>query len=213
MMPDEPNPPRWADAILRSLVRPSDRETISGDLLEEFRAVQYPVRGALRANGWYLKHVFSILWRLIRPCVLTLVVMQVFFSVVLSRNPPDADGLTFLVFKSLWYGSPVQAPGISLFDALMYGWAAYRGARQSQLIRTGVLAGGVTSFVGFTGLFAAIAIGSPGLLLAPFSQPFIFIILFVLLSMALGCGILAGTLGGVVGRWTATIAPGERRAS
>ena len=39
MKSKEPTPPRWAEALLRSLVRPSDRESISGDLLEEYREV------------------------------------------------------------------------------------------------------------------------------------------------------------------------------
>jgi hypothetical protein len=145
--------------------------------------------------------------------VLTLVVMQVLFSVLLAHAPPDADGPTFLVFKSLWYGSPVQAPGISLFDALIYGWAAYRGARRSHLFKTGILAGATTSFIGFISLFVAVAVGSPRLLVAPLFQPFIFVILLVIFSMALSYGILFGIMGGMIGRWVAAIAPGERRTS
>ena len=36
----EPSPPGWAEAVLQSLLRPADRESISGDLLEEYRAGQ-----------------------------------------------------------------------------------------------------------------------------------------------------------------------------
>jgi hypothetical protein len=68
----EPSPPRWADAMLRSLLRPADRESISGDLLEEYRAARRPWLGALRANIWYVRHVLSMLWHLIRPCALVL---------------------------------------------------------------------------------------------------------------------------------------------
>ena len=69
MRNQEPNPPRWAEAVLRSLLRPSDRESISGDLLEEYRAARRPALGALGADAWYLKHVGSVLWHLILPCL------------------------------------------------------------------------------------------------------------------------------------------------
>ena len=72
MRNQDPNPPRWAEAMLRSLLRPSDRESISGDLLEEYRVARRPALGALGAAAWYLKHVGSVLWHLILPCALTL---------------------------------------------------------------------------------------------------------------------------------------------
>jgi hypothetical protein len=187
MKSEEPSPPRWAEAALQSLVRPSDRESISGDLLEEYREVRRPALGAFRANAWYVKHMLSVLWRLIRPCALALI------AVTLLSLIPRVKGLS--------YGSLAQAPGVSLLDALIYLWAGYHGARRTRLIRTAVLAAGSTSFVGFTVLFAAFAIRTPGLLLVPFSKPFIFVILSVLLLMALGYSVAVGTLGGIIGRW------------
>src|SRR5688500_10263372 len=35
-------PPRWAEAILRLLLKPEDRESVSGDLLEEYRETIVP---------------------------------------------------------------------------------------------------------------------------------------------------------------------------
>jgi hypothetical protein len=51
MMSREPSPPRWADAMLRSLLRPADRESISGDLLAILEQVvdRSPV---LRRHSW-----------------------------------------------------------------------------------------------------------------------------------------------------------------
>jgi hypothetical protein len=76
----ELTPPRWVDAILRSLLRPADRESTSGDLLEEYRAARSPVLGALRADLWYTGQVLSLLWRLIRPAALVLAVQGVFLA-------------------------------------------------------------------------------------------------------------------------------------
>ena len=66
-----------------------------------------------------------------------------------------------------------------------------------------MLAAAATSFVGFTVLFTAAAIRDPALILAPFSQPFIFVILSTLLLLALSYGVLVGAVGGLIGRWVA----------
>ena len=55
-------PPRWAEAILHMLVKPGDRETISGDLLEEYREAIVPTRGRA-ADLWYMRQVA---WYLLR---------------------------------------------------------------------------------------------------------------------------------------------------
>ena len=215
MKPTETSPPRWAESMLRSLVRPSDRESISGDLLEEYRAARRPSLGAFRANTWYLRHVFSVLWQLIRPCALVLVgtnLLRVFLGVSAEWfAAAPRPTMVALIARGLFYGSLVQAPGVSLSDALIYLWAGYRGFQRTRLIKTGMLAAGGTSFIGFTILFTAIAIRTPDLLLAPFSNPFIFVILATLTLIALGYGALMGALGAVVGRWTAPDAPREAR--
>jgi hypothetical protein len=55
-------PPRWAEAILRLLLKPEDRESVSGDLLEEYREVIVPTRGSA-AGRWYVWQVASFLVR------------------------------------------------------------------------------------------------------------------------------------------------------
>jgi hypothetical protein len=55
-------PPRWAEAILRMLLKPGDRESVSGDLLEEYRDTIVPTRGRA-ADWWYIRQVT---WYLLR---------------------------------------------------------------------------------------------------------------------------------------------------
>jgi len=55
------NPPRWVEAVVRALLDPRDRDTISGDLLEEYREVARPTLGVLRADLWYVRHASSFL--------------------------------------------------------------------------------------------------------------------------------------------------------
>lgn len=59
MTPQPRNPPAWAEALLRRLLKARNRETISGDLLEEYREVILPLRGAGRAWMWYVRQVVS----------------------------------------------------------------------------------------------------------------------------------------------------------
>jgi len=94
MKNQEPSPPVWAEALLRAIVRPSDRESIPGDLLEEYRAVKHPRFGALRANTWYVKHVLSVLCVMILPSVLAR-------TTVVARTGLSWIGIALLVFIGL----------------------------------------------------------------------------------------------------------------
>jgi len=54
-------PPRWLETLLLQCLPARDRETISGDLLEEYREVQWPRHGPMRANIWYLRQLLGFL--------------------------------------------------------------------------------------------------------------------------------------------------------
>lgn len=49
----------WGDVALRLLIRRRDRDTISGDLLEEYREEVLPRRGPRGARIWYARQVLS----------------------------------------------------------------------------------------------------------------------------------------------------------
>lgn len=52
-------PPYLLDCLLFSLLLPRDRETVSGDLYEEFLEVKLPELGRFRARLWYMRQVLS----------------------------------------------------------------------------------------------------------------------------------------------------------
>jgi hypothetical protein len=54
-------PPAWAEVILRALLAPRNRDTISGDLLEEYCKVVLPQRDELGAKIWYIRQVVSFI--------------------------------------------------------------------------------------------------------------------------------------------------------
>jgi hypothetical protein len=46
-------PPRWAECVLAAALPPADRDSVIGDLREEFATTAVPVRGCGRARWWY----------------------------------------------------------------------------------------------------------------------------------------------------------------
>src|SRR5689334_16314781 len=50
---------RFADTLLRLLLSSRNRESVSGDLLEEYRDHILPTRGRWAARAWYARQVLS----------------------------------------------------------------------------------------------------------------------------------------------------------
>jgi hypothetical protein len=61
--PLQVRPPRWLESLLLLLLEPKHRESVSGDLLEEYREVIQPARGSRAADLWYARQVAGFLWR------------------------------------------------------------------------------------------------------------------------------------------------------
>jgi hypothetical protein len=55
-----PNPPVLPQALLHLLLPVDRRESVVGDLLEEYRDSRVPSMGRFRANRWYWKQVFGL---------------------------------------------------------------------------------------------------------------------------------------------------------
>jgi hypothetical protein len=54
------SPPHWAESLLIRLLKPRDRDSIPGDLLEEYREERLPATGRVCADFWYIRQVFSL---------------------------------------------------------------------------------------------------------------------------------------------------------
>jgi hypothetical protein len=63
MKPSDARPPAWAEATLRLLLRPEDREGVTGDLLEQYQDRLAAGRGRRRAVAWYVRQVAGFAWR------------------------------------------------------------------------------------------------------------------------------------------------------
>jgi hypothetical protein len=62
MMPNQA-PPEWAELVLQAFLPSRAFESVSGDLLEEYRETVLPARGRHGADVWYLSQVIGYAWR------------------------------------------------------------------------------------------------------------------------------------------------------
>lgn len=141
------DPPRWAERLLRACLDPRDRDTIAGDLLEEYREVVRPARGRFGANLWYLTQVLSLVLSLNSGVTLGLVVGTGFgiANVIVTALAPLAEDTPGAMIA--FYAPMVLLWGIAGF------LAARRTGRISRAIKVSALAGGVTLAVFALSLF------------------------------------------------------------
>jgi len=130
----ELNPPVWAEEVLRVLLKPEDRESVSGDLLEEYRESVCPTRGRARADLWYARQVAGFLWRSTWMWAVLLA------ACVIGREWLD------------WWLSPTNdfyaRAAVSTWLAIsIFTGAGVSAAWRSRSIAAGVLAGFVTGAV------------------------------------------------------------------
>jgi hypothetical protein len=131
---DELKPPAWAESLLRLLLGPEDRESVSGDLLEQYRDSVRPARGALRADVWYTRQVAGFLWR-----------STWMWSVLLAGCVVGREWLD-------WWLSPTNdfyaRATVSTWLAIsIFTGAGVSAAWRSRSIAAGVLAGFVTGAI------------------------------------------------------------------
>jgi len=61
------HPPGWAQWLVSALVPARTRESVLGDLLEEYRDGQMTARGTAAASAWYVRQALAFLWRAAHP--------------------------------------------------------------------------------------------------------------------------------------------------
>lgn len=122
-----PNPPAVAQAILRALLPVDSIETVSGDVLEEYRDARIPARGQLRADLWYWRQVAGIwlraYWWLVVPVVLLFVGRDIFNTFRAPSGASYLDSLPGLV------RAPMSPPVGVAFFALAGAYGSWRTGR------------------------------------------------------------------------------------
>ena len=195
-------PPRIAEAALRLILPPHDRDTVSGDLLEEYRESVYPQRGRVRADAWFVSQVIGFLCRDNR-----------LWAALLGASLIARTALDWLVptvdFQTRSTVSTVLAIGVLSFSGFSAAW-------RSGSPWTGVLAG-ITSAV----IAAAISIAGASWLLIVYHDPATLVAIrgsgglqetFTLPLLLVVPGACLGALGGTVS-WVLREFVGAARSS
>jgi hypothetical protein len=125
------------ERLLRTFVNARDRETIAGDLLEEYREVVLPARGRLRAQMWYLRQAISFIEG-VRFGLLVGIVFGTWNLISTWLDPLADDSHVMLTF----FGPMMLAWGIAGFIS------TWRSGRLTTGIRVGATVG-LVAFVVF----------------------------------------------------------------
>jgi hypothetical protein len=184
-----PTPPSWAEALLREFLTPADFESVSGDLLEEYRDSIRPARGESAADRWYVRQVVGFVWRSAG------IWAALFAAAGITRTALD------------WFAPPVDfhvrsavSTGLGVGLLLSAGlWASMRSGSFLSGTLSGVAAtaiGALISALAAAGLLAIwhdagtmAAIRGSGGLAEVFGLPMVMVV----------PGALLGTMGGLVG--------------
>jgi hypothetical protein len=182
-------PPWWAEAWLRVSLKPEEVDSVSGDLLEEYRDSIRPRYGQGRADWWYATQVFGFVWRDVRLWA-TLFAAAFALRTALDWFVPTEQ------FQTRSAVSTALGVGILLAAGC---WAAWR----SGSVVAGTIAGAAT-----TAIAALISVSVVGGLLATWHDPATMAAIrgsgglsesFTMPLMMVLPGILVGTVGGAVG--------------
>ena len=189
-------PPGWAESLLRMLLAPVDRDSVSGDLLEEYRESIVPQRGA-QANRWYVRQVAWYVLRATWPWAV------VFAGAFLARTAYDwrVPTANFALRSAVTTWFAVSA----LLAAS--GWRAWRSRSVFTGVVTAIATSQIAAMISVAGAAILLAIwhdpqtqsaiaGSGGLG-EVFLLPFLMIIPAVVVGIAGACaGRLAGAIYG-----------------
>jgi hypothetical protein len=138
------SPPRWAEALIRLLLEPHERDAVSGDLLEEYRERIHPNRGRRTANLWYVTQLAGFVW-------------------YQHRLPAALLAAAFLVRAAFDWHAPTgdfatRSSVLTAVTAAILTAAGFVHARRSANFRSGMFAGAATALlaIGFNAIGAAL---------------------------------------------------------
>ncbi len=145
----DPKPPLWIEWMMRAGLRRRDRDTISGDLLEEYREEVFPAKGRLAANFWYLHQALSLIdgaWFGVALGLLLSGWMVIgAFVFLVNESWYRSEGVVHALFAPLAFNSPVEIVLVLLllyFSPVLPGfWSRRQGGKTTDTMVAGIVAG------------------------------------------------------------------------
>jgi hypothetical protein len=133
---------------LRLALGPQDFETVSGDLLEEYRQSVYPSRGRRRADWWFVAQVGGFVWRATWPWG------AAFAALMVGR-----DALDWFVPPVSFYTRSVVTSyaAIGIFVGVGF-WTTYRTRSLRSSVFAGIATGLIAKVFGITSVLVLLAI-------------------------------------------------------
>ena len=182
-------PPAWADALLRVVLKRGDRDSVSGDLLEQYRDNIEPSHGRARADRWYVRQVLGYVWRD------AWVWAALFAAACIVRTALD------------WFDPPVDfsarsSASTSVGVGILFlagAWAAWRSGSFMAGTVAGVATALLAAFVSIAGAALLLAVWHDPETLAAIRGSGGFGEVFTMPVVMVFPGLLLGTMGGTVG--------------
>ena len=141
-------PPRWTGALLRTFLKRDDFESVSDDLLEQYRDSIYPTRGERRADLWYITQVLTFVSPGARLFA-ALFSAQFLTRTALDWFLPPLDSYTRSAVSTFLGVATLLTAGL---------WAAWRSDSLSAGALAGLLTAGLASVTSIAGAVALLAI-------------------------------------------------------
>jgi hypothetical protein len=182
-------PPDWAEALLRLALAKADVESVSGDLLEEYRDHIHPTRGQQQADVWYVTQVLGYIARSAR-----------FWALFLGATFVARTAMDWLMPTTDFYARSSVSTFVGIGTLLAAGfWASWRSGSLAAGTLAGVATAGLGAIVSVLGAAALLAFAHDPATMAAIRGSGGLAEVFTLPFMLMLPGLIVGTVGGAVG--------------
>jgi len=182
-------PPEWAEALLRLVLDRDHADSVSGDLLEEYRATIHPARGQSRADRWYVMQTLGYVAR-----------SAGFWAAIFGGAFVARTSLDWLAPTDDFHLRSAVSTYVGVGTLMVAGlWAGWRSSTFAAGTLAGLATAGFGAVVSIVGAVALLAVAhDPGTMAAIRGSGGLSEV-FTLPFMLLLPGAIVGTVGGVAG--------------
>ena len=182
-------PPEWAEALLRLVLDRDHADSVSGDLLEEYRATIHPARGQSRADRWYVMQTLGYVAR-----------SAGFWAAIFGGAFVARTSLDWLAPTDDFHVRSAVSTSVGVGTLMVAGlWAGWRSSTFAAGTVAGLATAGFGAVVSIVGAVALLAVAhDPGTMAAIRGSGGLSEV-FTLPFMLLLPGAIVGTVGGVAG--------------
>ena len=182
-------PPEWAEALLRLVLDRDHADSVSGDLLEEYRATIHPAGGQSRADRWYVMQTLGYVAR-----------SSGFWAAIFGGAFVARTSLDWLAPTDDFHLRSAVSTYVGVGTLMVAGlWAGWRSSTFAAGTLAGLATAGFGAVVSIVGAVALLAVAhDPGTMAAIRGSGGLSEV-FTLPFMLLLPGAIVGTVGGVAG--------------